>query len=107
MEQGSQRRVREVLLPQPRRELLNLRLGMPIDALEHVDEVGVGIDVVEHAGGEQALDFSDLLRTELGPAKHPILSAHRNHAQRSLEMIRVERNVGICEEDLESLASLS
>jgi hypothetical protein len=35
---------------------------MAVDALEHVDEVGVGIDVVERAGGEQALDLPDLLR---------------------------------------------
>lgn len=75
MEEGSQRRVREALLPQPGRELLDLGLGMLVDALEHVDEVRVGIDVVEHAGGEQALDLADLLRAELRPAEEPVLGA--------------------------------
>ena len=107
MEQGSERRVGKVLLPQPRRELLDLRLGMAVDALEHVDEAGVGIDVVERAGGEQALDLPDLLRAEFGPAEEPVLSSHRDHAQRPLEMVRVERDVGIGKEDLEPRPSLT
>jgi hypothetical protein len=67
--------VREVLLPKPRGELLDGREGVGVDALQHVHEVGVGIDAVERAGRDQALDLPDALRPEVRPAEEPVLGA--------------------------------
>ena len=38
-------------LPPPRRECLNIACRMQADPLEHVDQVGVGIDPMQPAGG--------------------------------------------------------
>jgi hypothetical protein len=43
------------------------------DALEDVDEVVVGVDVVQPAGDDQALDDADVFGPELGPAEEPVL----------------------------------
>jgi hypothetical protein len=40
---------------------------MLVDALEHVDQVGVGVDVVQLAGDDQALEGGDGLGADLGP----------------------------------------
>ena len=58
-----------MLFPQPRREFGNAARGMHGDALQNVDEVGIGIDVVQSAGDDERLDDADVLRTELGPAE--------------------------------------
>jgi len=42
---------------------------MHVDALQHVDEVVVGMDPVQPAGHEQALKNADILRADLGPAE--------------------------------------
>jgi hypothetical protein len=44
---------------------------MLADALQDVDQVGVGIDAVEPAGDDQALDDADLFGAQLGPAEEP------------------------------------
>jgi hypothetical protein len=46
----------EVLLPQPGGELRDIGGRVLADALEDVDEIVVGIDVVQATGGDQALD---------------------------------------------------
>ena len=53
------------------------------DALEDVGEVGVRVDAVHLAGDDQALEDADVLGAELGPAKEPVLAAHRDGAQRN------------------------
>ena len=63
-----------MLLPQPRRELGDTGGGVDRDALQHVDEVGVGIDVVQPARDDQALDDADMLRAEFRPTEIPVLS---------------------------------
>ena len=68
---GAQRVVREVLLPQTRRELGDPGSGMQGDSLEHIDEVGVGIDAVQAAGDDQALNDADVAGAELGPTEKP------------------------------------
>ena len=35
--------------------------GMQADPLQHVDQVGAGIDAGQSAGGQQALDDADVL----------------------------------------------
>jgi len=52
----------EAGFPQPRRELGDLGRRMLADTLQHIDEVGVGIDLVQPAGNDQALDDADELR---------------------------------------------
>jgi len=44
------------------------------DALQHVHPVGVRLQVVQFAGGDQALDDPQVFGTEFGPAKKPIVS---------------------------------
>jgi hypothetical protein len=40
-------------------------------ALQDIDEVRVGVDAVQAAGDDQALDHADVLRAELRPAEQP------------------------------------
>lgn len=42
--------------------------GVLADVLQDIGQIGVGVDVVQSAGGEQALDDADLLGAELGGA---------------------------------------
>jgi hypothetical protein len=44
------------------------------DALEHVDQVGVGVDAVQPAGGQQALDDANVPGADLGPVEQPVLA---------------------------------
>ncbi len=75
---------------------------MLADALQDVDQVGVGIDAVEPAGDDQALDDADVFGAQLGPAEEPRFSAHGNNAQRALEMVGVDRDIRIGDEHLEA-----
>jgi hypothetical protein len=47
-------------LPQPRRELGDASGRLYGDALQHIDEVGVRIDVVEPASDDEALYYPDV-----------------------------------------------
>jgi len=59
----------EQIFPPPGGEVFHLGSGMEGDALEHVDQVGIGIDAVEPASGDQTLDDADLLGAGLSPGK--------------------------------------
>jgi len=50
------------------------------DALQHVHQVGVRIQVVQFAGGDQALDDPQVFGTEFSPAKKPIFSIMQSFA---------------------------
>ena len=84
-------------LPQPRREFGDASGRLYSDTLQHVDEVGVRIDVVQPESDDEALHDPDVLRAELGPTKIPVFPAERNGAQRALQVIRVEGHVRIGE----------
>ena len=60
--------------PQPRRELVNPCRGVGGDALQDIDQVVVGIDAVQAAGDDQALQDADVLGAEFGPTEHPRFS---------------------------------
>ncbi len=75
IEISTERFVREVLLPEPRREEMNLTGGMGIDALEHIDEVDVGVNALQSARGNQALHDAHILRADLRPAEQPVPSS--------------------------------
>lgn len=63
----------EQLLPQPRGEFGRAFGRMLTDALQHIYQIRVGIDAVQLAGADQALDDADVLGAQFGPAKEPIL----------------------------------
>lgn len=45
---------------------------MLANALQHIYEVIVGIDIVQATGRPQALHNADVLRAQLGPAEQPV-----------------------------------
>jgi hypothetical protein len=47
---------------------------MHADALQYVDQVGIGVHPLETTGHQQALDDADAFGTDLGPGKQPVLS---------------------------------
>ena len=76
------------------------------DALENVDEVVVGVDVVQPAGDDQALDDADVFGREFGPAEEPVLPTHGTPPQGALEMVGIDRYVWIGQIDLQATSSL-
>lgn len=70
---GSKRVGCEVLLPQPGGELHDLGGRVLADALEHIDQINIGVDVVQAAGGDQALRDAYVFGPELGPAEEPVV----------------------------------
>ena len=57
------------------------------DPLQHIDQVVVGIDPLQAAGGDQALHDADVVGPQLGPAKQPAAPPHGNRAQGPLDRI--------------------
>jgi hypothetical protein len=64
--------VGELGSPKAWREIEHLACRVFTDALQHVDQVGVGIDPLQPAGHQQGLDQADALGADLGPGKEPI-----------------------------------
>ena len=77
-EVGAQGGVGEQRFPHPRGELDGPVGRMHADALKHVDQVGVGIDLVQPARHQQTLDDTDALGTDLARSEQPILFPERN-----------------------------
>ena len=50
---------------------------------------------MQTTSSQQALDHTNILYTDLCPVKQPILSAHRHHLQCSLQMVGIDRGIGI------------
>jgi hypothetical protein len=59
----------EVLLPEPRSQFCNAVCRVFTDPLQYVDEIAVGIDTVQTASDDQALDDPDMFGAQLGPTK--------------------------------------
>ena len=51
---------------------------MLTDALQHIDQIIIGIDLVQAAGNDQALHDPDVFRAEFSPAEHPAFPTHWN-----------------------------
>ena len=79
---------------------------MLADPLQDIDQVVIGIDVVEAASGQQTLHDADLFGTQFRPAEQPSLPAHGNHPEPPLQMVGVDRDVGIAQEDLQPRPAL-
>ncbi len=46
---------------------------MAVDALEHVDQVVIGVDIMQAAGDDQALHGGDRLGANLGRTEEPVV----------------------------------
>src|SRR5690554_8207557 len=75
-------------------------------ALEDIDQVGVGVDALQPAGGQQALYDADVLGADLAPTEHPVFLTHGNAAQATLQVVGVDRHVGIGQKYLQAPLSL-
>ena len=69
--------VGERCFPQTWGEVGDLAGGVVTDPLEHIDEVGVGIDTLEPAGHQQALDDADALCADLRAGGQPVPSSEQ------------------------------
>ena len=71
------------------------------DPLQHVHEIDVGIDLVHPASPQQTLHHRHVLSPHLRPAKQPVLAAQSNRPDLALEMIGIQRDIGLLEKDLQ------
>jgi hypothetical protein len=62
---------------------------------------------VQSAGYDQALDDTDVLRAEFGPAEKPGSAAHGNHTQCPLQVVRIDGHIRVGKENLEADATLA
>lgn len=72
---------------------------MLVDALQHINEVIIRIDVAQSAGRQEALHNADVVAPQLGPAEQPVLFSHRDNPQGALEVICVDRYLGVVQVD--------
>ena len=75
---------------------------MRVDALQHSNEVGVRIHIVQQAGLQQALNDPHLLRADLGLAGQITPASRRNRAQRALQMMGVDLHIEIADGHLQA-----
>ena len=80
---------------------------MLTNALQHIDEVVVWIDVMQSACHQQALRDANMLRAKFGPTKQPVFAAYRNHPQGAFQMVGVDRHIWVVQIDLESRPPLA
>jgi hypothetical protein len=74
---------------------------MLADALQHVDEIGVRIDVMQSAGHQQTLHDANMSGAEFGPGEQPIAASHGDDPQGTLQMIRIDRHIRIVKVDFQ------
>lgn len=83
----------EVRLPQPRGQPVDLAWGVAVDALGHLEEVVLGVGVVDAAGDHQALRGGH--GADLAAAEGPVFPTHRNRAQGPLQVVAVDGDLGV------------
>ena len=77
---------------------------MPVRCtLEHVLEIGEGLDVVELGGGDERADRCPSVGTAVGSGKQVILAAERDGTDCALDDVGVEFDAAIIEEAAENL----
>ena len=84
-----------MLLPQARGEGMDVKGRVSIDALQHIDEVDIGIHALQPARRQQALDNPHSLGPHFGPTKQPVTTAQGDGTNLTLQMIGIERHVRI------------
>jgi hypothetical protein len=95
-----------VLLPEPGREEFDLGGRVGLHTLKHIDEVDVGVQPLESARAEQALEDSGALGADLGSAKEAVLSSESYDTKFAFEVIGVHGDVRVFEEDPKPCPSL-
>lgn len=80
---------------------------MLANALQHIYEIIVGIDIVQPTGRQQALHNADVPRAQLSPAEQPVLFAHRDDPQRAFAVVRVDRYLRIVQVDRQADPTLT
>jgi len=103
---GAQGVIGEARLPAARGEVLDPAGRVQADALEHINEVGVGVHALQPAGREQALEDAHLLGAHLAPAEQPVAPSYGDRAQAALQMVGVDRHVRIPQEHLQARPAL-
>ena len=78
---------------------------MNADSLELIDQVRVGIDLVQPARHQQTPDDAHALRTDLARSEQPVPLPERNRTQRPFQVIRVDGHLGVVEEYLQPRAA--
>ena len=91
----------EVLFPQAGCEEMDVKGGMGIDPLEDIDQIDVGIDALEATRSQQALDDADMPGADFRPTEQPVAAAQRNGANLPLQMIGIERDIGVGQKHFE------
>ena len=90
--------------PGPRQELVEPIDWVSVDhALEHVDEIGVGLDAVEFGGFNQRADDRPTLAAPVASGKQVIFAAERYRANRPLDGIGVEFDAAVVQKARQSL----
>lgn len=80
---------------------------MPADALQDIDQIGVGVDPVQATGDDQALHDANVSGPEFGPAEHPVFPPHGDRAQRAFQMVGIDRHVRVGQLDLQPQSSFA
>ena len=62
-----------IFRPSPRGQVERLAGRSDADAQQDIDQIGVGVDALQPAGDQQALDDPDALGADFGPGKQPVL----------------------------------
>ena len=96
---GAKRLIGEALLPTSRRKLPHLPRRMRLDPLQHIDKIGVGINALQPAGGQQTLDHAYMLCAQFRPAEEPVLAAQGDRPDLTLQVIRVQRHLRVPKKD--------
>ena len=97
----------EVLLPHPGRELVDTIGGRLAKALQDIDRIVAGVDLVQATGHDPDLEDADVPGAEFGPAEQPIATPHRNRPQSAFKVAGVDRYLRIEETDFQPASSLA
>ena len=71
---------------------------MPVDSLQHIDQVRVGVHALQLAGHEQALDRADAPRAQFRPGEQLVAPADRDRPKAAFQMIGVDGDLGVLKE---------
>ena len=85
----TERIIGEQRLPHPGGQFDDAFGRMPVDPLQHIDQIGVGVHTLQLAGGEQTLDRANALRDEFRPGEQPVAPAHRDRPQTRTDCLAV------------------
>ena len=73
-------------------------------ALDHVLQVGIGLDVVELRGSDERRDDRPSIGPAVRPGEQVVLAAERDLADRPLDGVGVELDAAVIQEAAESLS---